>query len=187
MYFVKLVNEGNILLIDDYIVNGEGNVVCKSGSSTTSEPLVLIDFEYCNYNYRGFDFGNHFCEYGYDYNCDEPPYYKIYQEKFNVIQERKIFCEAYLEEIYKMRDSHENPHFPSDLVTGDHEKDLATLISESIHFMPVSNLFWACWGLLNAEDSVIAFDYGSYARDRLALYFEQKAELKKYLDQLDTA
>lgn len=41
----------------------------------SSDNLVIIDFEYCSYNYRGFDFANHFCEWVYDYSNEEPPYY----------------------------------------------------------------------------------------------------------------
>ena len=52
------------------------------------EALRLIDFEYSNYGYRynsqnllnltltrGFEFGNHFCEWMYDYTNPEAPYY----------------------------------------------------------------------------------------------------------------
>ncbi|KAK6010770.1 hypothetical protein OSTOST_24163 [Ostertagia ostertagi] len=81
-----------------------------------------------------------------------------------------------------MRDSGQNPHFPSDLVTGDRAVDLERLITESTLFMAVANIYWTCWALLNAEDSVIPFDYGSYARDRLAQYFLQKKALQHYMD-----
>ncbi|KHJ93021.1 Choline/ethanolamine kinase [Oesophagostomum dentatum] len=147
------LQEGNILLFADYHLDGNGAIQSKVNGETTVEPLVLIDFEYCSYNYRGFDLGNHFCEYGIDYNCDEPPYYKIYEEMFNVKAERRGFCKAYRDEVYKMRDTCENPHFPSDLVTGDREEDLARLITESTLFMAVSHIFWSCWALLNAEVS----------------------------------
>lgn len=30
--------------------------------------LHFIDFEYANFNYRGFDLGNHFCEWTIEYN-----------------------------------------------------------------------------------------------------------------------
>uniref|UniRef100_A0A1I7UX87 Uncharacterized protein n=1 Tax=Caenorhabditis tropicalis TaxID=1561998 RepID=A0A1I7UX87_9PELO len=82
-----------------------------------------------------------------------------------------------------MRACGDNPHFPSDLVTGDREKDLQKIIEESILFMPVSNIFWVCWSLINAEESSIPFDYGAYGRDRLALYFHQKKNLEKYLSR----
>ncbi|CAI2350507.1 unnamed protein product [Caenorhabditis sp. 36 PRJEB53466] len=178
------LQEGNFLLIDGYQLADDGTVLTADGKPTNDDPLSLIDFEYCSYNYRGFDLGNHFCEYGYDYNESEPPYYKIHQHFFDVEKERKIFCEAYLDEVYKMRACGDNPHFPSDLVTGDREKDLQKIVEESILFMPVSNIFWVCWSLINAEESSIAFDYGAYGRDRLALYFHQKKNLEKYLSNL---
>ncbi|KIH65908.1 Choline/ethanolamine kinase [Ancylostoma duodenale] len=189
------LQEGNILLVADYHLAEDGSIRNQSGEDVTMDPLVLIDFEYCSYNYRGFDLGNHFCEYGIDYNCDEPPYYKIYSEMFNVTEQRRNFCKAYRDEVYRseidklcdnfllprkvvdfenddtygraMRDSGDNPHFPSDLVTGDRRKDLDRLVTESTLFM---------------ADAVIQFDYGSYARDRLALYYQQKASLKKFMD-----
>ena len=34
----------------------------ETKGSTADENLVFIDFEYCAYNYRGFDIANHFCE-----------------------------------------------------------------------------------------------------------------------------
>lgn len=54
------MQEGNILLVKD-----------------CSPPrLVLIDFEYCSYNYRAFDLANHFLEWTYDYTLEEFPHYK---------------------------------------------------------------------------------------------------------------
>ncbi|CAD6191961.1 unnamed protein product [Caenorhabditis auriculariae] len=168
------LQEGNILLMDGYEVKEDGKVVAGDGYENIEEPLTLIDFEYCSYNYRGFDLGNHFCEYGYDYSVEESPNYTIHQEYFKVEKERELFCEAYLEEVYQLRDSGENPHFPSDLVTGDRSKDLYRLKQETVLFMPVSNIFWSCWALINAEESSIEFDYKAYARDRIAFYFSQK-------------
>ncbi|VDL62461.1 unnamed protein product [Nippostrongylus brasiliensis] len=175
------LQEGNILLGDDYRIEGDGSIKSTSDSPVV-DPLVFIDFEYCSYNYRGFDLGNHACEYGFDYNCDEAPYYKIYSELFDVVDDRRSFCKAYLDEVYKMRDCSQNPHFPSDLVSEDREADLERLVTESTLFMAVSNIFWTCWALLNAEESVIQFDYASYARDRLALYYHQKKALQHFID-----
>ncbi|CAB3405747.1 unnamed protein product [Caenorhabditis bovis] len=177
------LQEGNILLIDGYQIDENGVVTDQNGKVTEAEPLTLIDFEYCSYNYRGFDLGNHFCEYGFDYSNEQPPYYFIHQHFFDVEEERDVFCEAYLNEVYKMRSSGQNPHFPSDLVSGDREKDLAKIKLESKLFMPVSNIFWVCWSLINAEESTIAFDYRGYARDRLALYYHQKKMLQEFMDQ----
>ncbi|XP_026475263.1 choline/ethanolamine kinase isoform X2 [Ctenocephalides felis] len=48
----------------------------KKSSLNNNEPeLVLIDFEYCSYNYRGFDLANHFIEWTYDYSNADYPYF----------------------------------------------------------------------------------------------------------------
>lgn len=46
------LQEGNILLFEGYDVKEDGTVWNEAGPSDVKEPLTLIDFEYCNYNYR---------------------------------------------------------------------------------------------------------------------------------------
>ncbi|KAK9504617.1 hypothetical protein O3M35_010913 [Rhynocoris fuscipes] len=49
----------------------------------TNEPgLVLIDFEYCSYNFRGFDLANHFIEWMYDYTNPDYPHYRVHKENY---------------------------------------------------------------------------------------------------------
>ncbi|CAB0017013.1 unnamed protein product [Nesidiocoris tenuis] len=73
------LQEGNILLrerANSDLDLTNGNDVTENGNvRMTSDSLVVIDFEYCSYNYRGFDFANHFCEWFYDYSNQEPPYF----------------------------------------------------------------------------------------------------------------
>ena len=37
--------------------------------------MRLIDFEYASYNFRSFDHANHFCEWMFNYEINEAPYY----------------------------------------------------------------------------------------------------------------
>lgn len=66
-----------------------------SAFNPTDPRLVLIDFEYASYNYRGFDFANHFVElvfstpknvyfyrYSINYDVDIAPFYELLPEKF---------------------------------------------------------------------------------------------------------
>ncbi|XP_031995127.1 choline/ethanolamine kinase isoform X1 [Hylobates moloch] len=53
----------------------EGNILLLS-EPENADSLMLVDFEYSSYNYRGFDIGNHFCEWVYDYTHEEWPFYK---------------------------------------------------------------------------------------------------------------
>ncbi|XP_010226359.1 PREDICTED: choline kinase alpha-like, partial [Tinamus guttatus] len=55
----------------------EGNVLLLEGrENLEKQKLMLIDFEYSSYNYRGFDIGNHFCEWMYDYTYEKYPFFK---------------------------------------------------------------------------------------------------------------
>lgn len=51
----------------------EGNILLRQ--NTSKPELVVIDFEYCSYNYRGFDLANHFAEWQFDYKVDVLPYF----------------------------------------------------------------------------------------------------------------
>ena len=56
-----------------------------------SGELRFIDFEYGAYNFRGYDFGNHFCEYaGFDFDLE-----KSYPSR----AQAKLFLKAYFEDI----------------------------------------------------------------------------------------
>ena len=57
----------------------EGNIL-RHDTGTDGQPprLTLIDYEYCSYNYRGFDLANHFCEWMYDYSLSEYPYFTAF-------------------------------------------------------------------------------------------------------------
>lgn len=63
------------------------------GNCDNSEPeLMIIDFEYCAYNYRGFDLANHFLEYSFDYTNEVHPYFYAKHEQYpNVEQQVSLF------------------------------------------------------------------------------------------------
>ncbi|KAF9955504.1 hypothetical protein BGZ72_003670 [Mortierella alpina] len=60
-----------------------------------SGELVVIDFEYAGYNTRGFDIGNHFCEWTADYHSDRPSV--LHPERYPTKAEQLNFLEAYME------------------------------------------------------------------------------------------
>ena len=43
--------------------------------SATKTPLELIDYEYAGLNYRGFEFGNLFCEFGFNNQATVEPFF----------------------------------------------------------------------------------------------------------------
>ncbi|KAK2100014.1 hypothetical protein P7K49_021362 [Saguinus oedipus] len=61
----------------------EGNILLLEGrENSEKQKLMLIDFEYSSYNYRGFDIGNHFCEWIYDYSYEKYPFFRANIRKY---------------------------------------------------------------------------------------------------------
>ncbi|XP_054289686.1 choline/ethanolamine kinase isoform X2 [Macrosteles quadrilineatus] len=137
----------------------EGNILLREDLEDPT--IVLIDFEYCSYNYRGFDIANHFIEWIYDYTEAEHPNFRVVKENYPSRDQMLVFLEQY---------AHSVP--------GQHAPVcLDTLIREVRNFTLASHLFWGLWGMVNAKRSQIPFGYWEYAKERIDSYFQLKAEL----------
>jgi choline/ethanolamine kinase len=134
------LQEGNILLPNSAKNDPNGNDL----------GLVFIDFEYASYNYRGFDFANHFIEYTICYDIDETPYYKISKDKFPDERHMLMFMRSYLSEI--------NPNVSQD----DLERESRLLIKEALPFVPASHLFWSVWSFLQSITSPLSFGFAVF-------------------------
>ncbi|XP_018519419.1 choline/ethanolamine kinase [Lates calcarifer] len=144
------VQEGNILILEDR-------------DHTSTETLMLIDFEYSSYNYRGFDFGNHFCEWMYDYTYDQWPFYKATPENYPTREQQLHFIRNYLAEQRKDSDSPMNQT--------QTEEDM---IIEANRYALASHFLWGLWSIIQAKISKIEFGYMDYAQCRFDAYFKQK-------------
>ncbi|KAF8983538.1 hypothetical protein BGZ46_010046 [Entomortierella lignicola] len=69
-----------------------------------SGELIVIDFEYAGYNTRGFDIGNHFCEWTADYHSERPSV--LHPDRYPTKAEQLNFLEAYMEAEIAMRGYH---------------------------------------------------------------------------------
>lgn len=64
------------------------SVLSGTSQSLSDQPcdgepeLMIIDFEYCAYNYRGFDLANHFLEWTFDYTNTAAPYFYHRPEQY---------------------------------------------------------------------------------------------------------
>lgn len=81
----------------------QGNILLPTeGAPGTLDDhkVVIIDFEYCSYNYRGFDIGGHFSERCFDYNGnDKYPYFVAKFENYPNESERRYFIREYLKQV----------------------------------------------------------------------------------------
>ncbi|KAF1761199.1 hypothetical protein GCK72_009453 [Caenorhabditis remanei] len=136
-----------------------------------TKEIVFIDFEYASYNWRGFDLCMFLCENAFDYRVP-PPGVRIDQKFLVEHPNMQIFCEAYIDSLYKMKSSNPERKFP---LTENREEEIRKLEMEIQFFIPLVNLFWAVWSLksfLAKHDN--GHDLEVAASDRLTLYFHCK-------------
>ncbi len=113
----------------------------------------FIDYEYASYNARGYDIGNHFCEYG-GFTLD----YSRYPTR----EQQYRFIETYLKAFYGQGSGAVDPD------------EVERVWREANQWSLVSHFLWGVWGLFQAENSTIAFDFLWYSDRRLAVYFRNR-------------
>ncbi|XP_037623739.1 choline/ethanolamine kinase [Sebastes umbrosus] len=144
------VQEGNILMLKDEDHN-------------LTDRLMLIDFEYSSYNYRGFDFGNHFCEWMYDYTYNQWPFYKAIPDDYPTREQQLHFIRSYLAEKRRYSD-----------ISTDQTQIEEDLIIEANRYALASHFLWGLWSIIQAKISKIEFGYMDYALCRFDAYIKQK-------------
>ncbi|KAL4433561.1 hypothetical protein ABPG75_000002 [Micractinium tetrahymenae] len=120
--------------------------------------MTFIDFEYADWAPRGFDWGNHFCEYA-GFECD----YTRYPGKEQAV----LFIQHYLAAAAGSQDC--------DAAALD-KAELARCVAEANVFALAAHQYWGTWSLLQANWSSIDFDYLGYAQLRWGEYHRRKEE-----------
>ncbi|NXL40602.1 CHKB kinase, partial [Glaucidium brasilianum] len=129
----------------------EGNILLLAGrEASSSDKLMLIDFEYSSYNYRGFDIGNHFCEWVYNYTHDSWPFFKASPEHYPSRQQQLHFIRHYLSEDSGRR---------RDTTHEEQARIEEEMLTEINRFALASHFFWGLWSVLQAKISTIEFGY----------------------------
>ncbi|XP_045342076.1 choline kinase alpha isoform X13 [Leopardus geoffroyi] len=147
----------------------EGNILMLEGrENSEKQKLMLIDFEYSSYNYRGFDIGNHFCEWMYDYNYEKYPFFRANILKYPTKRQQLHFISNYLA---AFQNEFEN--------LSNEEKCIIEeeMLLEVNRFALASHFFWGLWSIVQAKISSIEFGYMDYAQARFDAYFDQKRKL----------
>ena len=144
----------NDLLAGNILVRGE-----SVENNNEQREIVFVDVEYSNYNYRGFDIGNHFCEFsGFDYD--------MFEEKWPSKNQQYLFLHAYLEK-------------EKELIGDESTDSVDDLYAEVNQYALGSHLFWGLWAIIQARHSPINFDYLKYAKGRFTAYFIAKELVEK--------
>ncbi|KAJ3094636.1 hypothetical protein HDU97_007740 [Phlyctochytrium planicorne] len=110
----------------------------------------VIDYEYGQYNPRGFDIGNHFCEYaGFDCQWDLYPS-EAYQKRWLVW--------------YLQTSTNQEPS----------TEEVNQLYAEVNKYALAAHMFWGIWALVQSKISDLDFDYAGYAQLRFGEYSRRR-------------
>uniref|UniRef100_A0A1I7UQN0 Choline/ethanolamine kinase n=1 Tax=Caenorhabditis tropicalis TaxID=1561998 RepID=A0A1I7UQN0_9PELO len=147
-----------------------------------TKDIVFIDFEYSSYNWRSFDLSMHLSECAFDYRVPFPPGVHVNQIYFENHPNIRIFCEAYIDSLYKMKKENPNQKYP---LTDNREKEISRLIQECKFFLPLVNMLWATWSIKNLwagkQDDV---DLTVAASNRLSVFFHFKSQSERIYNEL---
>ncbi|XP_058456048.1 choline/ethanolamine kinase isoform X2 [Malaya genurostris] len=146
--------------------NTRDSVLSGTSQALSEQPydgepqLVVIDFEYCAYNYRGFDLANHFLEWTFDYTNAESPYFYHKPEQHPTKEQQDKFITVYLAHVIG------EGHVPT-------AAEISKINREVQCFTMASHLFWSLWAIVNVYQE-IEFGYWEYAICRLHQYVHCK-------------
>lgn len=150
----------------------EGNLLLRS-SDSSDKGVTMIDFEYCSYNYRGFDIANHFCEWMYEYKLTVYPFFTANSDRYPSQEQQLHFIRSYLDASEEVAKTNNNALNSSTKGIGNETK----LLQEVLVFKLISHLFWSLWSIVQGHITSIPFGYMDYALVRMNDYFADKDKL----------
>lgn len=139
----------------------QNNILLKESDKDQNlyDRIVLIDFEYCSYNYRSFDIANHLSEWCFDYSTEEYPYFSYSAERFPTEENQRRFLANYVNELSDIDFERGKETSNSDEEKLDAFDKTDILLEEMQPFFMASNLLWALWAIHSAYTSKIKFGY----------------------------
>ncbi|XP_022234850.2 choline/ethanolamine kinase isoform X1 [Drosophila obscura] len=158
----KSHNSSSSLSCPELLDTTDDSALDTSFTNDNEPDLIIIDFEYCAYNYRGYDLANHFIEWTFDYTNPQFPYFHHNASNYATAQQRRDFIVNYLKKYHD--DENYNPTV----------QELENVDAEIQFFTMMSHLFWSLWSVINVT-SAIEFGYWEYGIARILEYQRLKA------------
>ena len=156
-------------------------------SLNKDKKLVLIDFEYADYNYRAYDIVNLFTEATIVYDTPEYPFYELDEQKFPARQELYDFVKHYLF-FYKFRMTDDKAKsFMEDedkltkyLTEKYNVEDFIEEVEEIMQEVNACRLFthyyWILWAIIMSKGGNGSLEHLHYAHKRYEVYQGLKAK-----------
>ncbi|GAB9471086.1 Ethanolamine kinase [Globisporangium polare] len=121
--------------------------------------VQIIDYEYGGYNFRGFDFANHFCE-----NCG----FELDLNLYPGPEQQFAFFKAYM--------AAAAPELLAQLEANKESKAFFHALYDAVNrYALASHLFWGFWAVVQSGHSKIDFDFLEYAGKRFDAFDAQKS------------
>jgi len=153
--------------------------------------VILIDYEYADPNFRGFDIGNMFKESIFDYTHPEAPYFKVVEDYFPKEEELREFLQYYIA-FQDMTDAEQKENFDKFIADYDllrehiqkkyKEKELEKRITKLFNEVKIgvmlSHYYWMNWGIKKAKVHECDFDYITFSHTKFSHYKKLKNEFQ---------
>lgn len=105
--------------------------------------------------FSGFDIGNHFCEFTFDYqSAKEWPFYKVHFQSYPNGKQQRNFLKSYADALISNQDESIDDEIPI-----DRDELIEHLMKEANYFALASHFFWALWAINMAISTTIPFGY----------------------------
>lgn len=134
IFFYYFVNNATIFSDCPISAEDELQIPYTQIRNDDESDLQIIDFEYCAYNYRGFDLANHFIEWTFDYSNPASPYYYHRKQHYPTTEQRQRFYCSYLRKLHE-----DSPGYTPTA------RELSEMDAEVRVFSMFSHLFWSVW------------------------------------------
>lgn len=161
----ELLSKSQMPLVFSHNDLHQNNIILLHDTKMSlDERVVLIDFEYCSYNYLAFDLANHLTEWCFDYNGDEYPNFNFSITRLPSDEEQLQFITNYIHALDpKLRQQLFDPSLS--------DSDLAKLLMNEMRpFLMASNLLWCVWAIRSCLTSKIKFGYWEMSKCKWDVY-----------------
>jgi thiamine kinase-like enzyme len=170
-YYRKVVGKCSAELVCSHNDIHAGNMILLPDSK-----VLLIDYEYMNFNPRAFDLATYASESTCNYACPLFPFFRTEEEARLSDAEIKSLCQEYLKDVYNALSMKAVP--VEEYVSSELEK----IFRETQLLIPIVNVFWAIWALLMVNWSVVDDDRFAFAQEKLHLYYRLREKADTFMD-----
>lgn len=132
-----------------------GNIVYNQANNS----IKFIDYEFSHVNYQAFDIGNHFNKFagaGLSVN------YSLFPSRDFQIKWLRIYLESFYSMVNSFYEKSANNTSGKKMILVD-EKMVNQFYEEVNMFTLLSHFLWTVWSLVQAQSSLIEFDFRAYA------------------------